>query len=80
MDFSPIWDGICKVLGKSWEGFGEHFVLQKGSQKGKIIFFNKNVIFKGFWEGLGKVLGMFGTGFGKVLEGSRSFLGALGAL
>ena len=60
MDFSPILNGFCKVLGGSWEGFGEHFGVQKGSQKDKIIFFNKNVIFKGFGEGLGKVLGGFG--------------------
>ena len=78
MDFSQILDGFCKVFGESWEGFGEHFVVQKGSQKCKIIFFSKNVIFNGFREGLGKVLGRFGKGFGKVLERSGNFLGALG--
>ena len=70
--------GLGEVLGRAWGGFGKHFGVQKGSPKGKIVFFNKNVIFKGFWEGLGMVLGGFGTGFGKVLEWSRSFLGALG--
>ena len=78
MDFSPILDAFGRVLGGSWGGFGEHFGVQNGSPKGKIVFFSKNVIFKGFWEGLGRVLGGFGTGFGKVLEGSGSFLGALG--
>ena len=78
MDFSPILDAFGRVLGGSWGGFGEHFGVQDGSPKGKIVFFSKNVIFKGFWEGLGRVLGGSGEGFGRVLEGSGSFLGALG--
>ena len=61
MDFAPILDGFCRPLGKSWGGFGEHFGNQKGSQKSKMIFFNKNVIFKGFWEGLRMVLGRSGS-------------------
>ena len=67
------------VLGGSWRGFGEHFGAQTESQKGKIILFNKNAIFKGCWEGLGRVLGGFGKGFGRVSGGFGSFLAALGA-
>ena len=59
MDFSAILGGFCKVLGGSWEGFGEHFGVQKGSQKGKMIFFNKKYDFQG-------LLGGFGEGLGRV--------------
>ena len=78
MDFSLILNAFWKVLGRSWGGFGEHFGVQKGSQKSKITFLNENVIFKSWREGLGRVLGGFGEGFGRVLEGSGNLLGALG--
>ena len=68
MDFAPILDPFGRVLGGSWGGFGEHFGVQKGSQKGKMIFFNKIVIFKGFWEGLGRVWRGFWEGLGRVWE------------
>ena len=61
----------------SWGGFGEHFDVQNVSPKGKINFFNKIAIFKGFGTGLGRALGGFGEDLGGVLGGSGSLLGAL---
>ena len=69
IEFSWIFHGFWPRLGGSWVGFGEHFGTQQRPQKGKINFFNKIVILKGFWEALGRILGGFGSGFGKVLGG-----------
>ena len=62
--FGRILEGLGRVLG----GFGEHFGVQKGSQKrrlGKSVFFQ---LLGGFWEGLGRVWGGFWEGFGRVWE------------
>ena len=75
MDFSLILVPFWRVLGRVWEAWGSSWAFQKGSQKGKINFFNKIGILKGFGEGLGRVLGGFWEGFGRVWGGFWEDLG-----
>ena len=54
--------------------------VQNASQKGKIDFFDKIGIFKGFGEGFGRDLGGVWEGFGRGLGGIGRLLRGLGAL
>ena len=76
IDFGSILEGLGEGLG----ALGRLLGSLKGSQKGKIDFFNKIAIFKGFGEGLGSILGGSWEGFGSVLVGSGSLWTLLGPL
>ena len=80
IDFCWIFHRFEPHFGGSWGGFGKLLVVQNGSQKGIINFFNKNVIFDGFGEGLERVLGEIWEGFGKDFGRFGRILRGLGAL
>ena len=79
MDFSLIFRGFGSRFGGSWEGFGKLLAVQNGSLKGKINFFDKIAIFRGFGKGLGRILVGSWEGLEAVWEGFWQGLGAFSA-
>ena len=72
IDFSLIFRGFGSHFGGSWGGFGRLLAVQNGSLKGKINFFDKIAIFRGFGKGLGRLLGGSWEGLEAVLRAAGS--------